>query len=134
MDKKRLKQYEANLLERVDVNLRGAAEATPFIKNVDYNAKGQRTMTRAVHPDTAGQVICDGIAVPERRPADRIVARAEADEYTVSSVASRGYECTAADPVAFDRVGHRVGVEEDACPGVPGDHVPRRSGRAADRV
>lgn len=35
---------EANLLERVDVNLRGAAAATVFVANIDYNAKGQRTL------------------------------------------------------------------------------------------
>jgi RHS repeat-associated protein len=34
---------EANLLERVDVNLQGASTATSFVANVDYNAKGQRT-------------------------------------------------------------------------------------------
>lgn len=33
---------EANLLDRVDVRLRGAAAATPFVTNIDYNAKGQR--------------------------------------------------------------------------------------------
>jgi RHS repeat-associated protein len=33
---------EANLLETVNVNLRGTAVATPFITNIDYNAKGQR--------------------------------------------------------------------------------------------
>jgi RHS repeat-associated protein len=33
---------EANLLERVDVNLRGAPGATSFVTNIDYNAKGQR--------------------------------------------------------------------------------------------
>jgi RHS repeat-associated protein len=33
---------EASLLEKVDVRLRGAAEWTLFVKNVDYNAKGQR--------------------------------------------------------------------------------------------
>jgi YD repeat-containing protein len=35
---------EANLLENVDVNLRGAAAATPFVTNIDYNAKGQRVL------------------------------------------------------------------------------------------
>jgi hypothetical protein len=35
---------EANLLEKVDVNLRGAAAATQFVTNIDYNAKGQRTL------------------------------------------------------------------------------------------
>jgi len=34
---------EANLLEKVDVNLRGAAVATPSSLDIDYNAKGQRT-------------------------------------------------------------------------------------------
>jgi RHS repeat-associated protein len=33
---------EANMLNRVDVTLRGAAVATPFVTNIDYNAKGQR--------------------------------------------------------------------------------------------
>jgi RHS repeat-associated protein len=38
-------QYnEANLLEQVQVNLRGAAPATAFVKNIDYNAKGQREL------------------------------------------------------------------------------------------
>jgi RHS repeat-associated protein len=35
---------EANLLDRVDVNLRGAAASTPFVRNIDYDAKGQRTL------------------------------------------------------------------------------------------
>ena len=35
---------EANLLDKVDVNLRGAATATPFVTNIDYNAKGQREL------------------------------------------------------------------------------------------
>jgi RHS repeat-associated protein len=35
---------EANLLEKVDVNLRGAAVSTPFVTDIDYNAKGQRTL------------------------------------------------------------------------------------------
>jgi len=34
---------EANLLKKVDVHLRGAAEATPFVTDIDYDAKGQRT-------------------------------------------------------------------------------------------
>jgi hypothetical protein len=42
---------EANLLETVDVNLRGAlangqAVWTPFVSNIDYNAKGQRTLIK----------------------------------------------------------------------------------------
>ncbi|MBD1930315.1 MULTISPECIES: SpvB/TcaC N-terminal domain-containing protein [Cyanophyceae] len=37
---------EANLLNGVDVNLQGAATATPFIKNIDYDAKGQRQLIR----------------------------------------------------------------------------------------
>ncbi|MGZ5053532.1 MAG: SpvB/TcaC N-terminal domain-containing protein [Methylobacter sp.] len=35
---------EANLLEKVDVNLRGATATTPFITDIDYDAKGQRTL------------------------------------------------------------------------------------------
>jgi RHS repeat-associated protein len=35
---------EANLLEKVHVNLRGAAAATPFVANINYNAKGQREL------------------------------------------------------------------------------------------
>jgi RHS repeat-associated protein len=35
---------EANLLDKVDVNLRGAAAATPFVTNINYNAKGQREL------------------------------------------------------------------------------------------
>ncbi|MBZ5494667.1 MAG: toxin [Acidobacteriia bacterium] len=35
---------EANLLETVDVNLRGAQAATVFVANIDYDAKGQRVL------------------------------------------------------------------------------------------
>jgi len=35
---------EANFLERVDINLRGATAAAPYVTNIDYNAKGQRTL------------------------------------------------------------------------------------------
>ena len=35
---------EANLLDKVDVRLRGAAAATSFVTNIDYNEKGQRTL------------------------------------------------------------------------------------------
>ena len=35
---------EANLLETVEVNLRGAVDAIPFVDNIDYNAKGQRIL------------------------------------------------------------------------------------------
>jgi RHS repeat-associated protein len=34
---------EANLLERIEVNLHGADTATPFVTDIDYDAKGQRT-------------------------------------------------------------------------------------------
>ena len=37
---------EANLLDQVDVNLQGAANATSFVANIDYNAKGQRTLVQ----------------------------------------------------------------------------------------
>jgi RHS repeat-associated protein len=35
---------EANLLESAGVMLRGATTATPFVTNIDYDAKGQRTL------------------------------------------------------------------------------------------
>jgi RHS repeat-associated protein len=35
---------EANLLDQVEVNLRGALTSTPFVTNVNYNAKGQRVL------------------------------------------------------------------------------------------
>jgi RHS repeat-associated protein len=35
---------QANLLEKVDVNLRGEDKATSFVTNIDHNAKGQRTL------------------------------------------------------------------------------------------
>lgn len=38
----RLSYNEANLLERVDVRLRGAEAWTVFVANIDYNARGQR--------------------------------------------------------------------------------------------
>jgi RHS repeat-associated protein len=34
---------EANLLDRVEANLRDDAKVTTFVENIDYNAKGQRT-------------------------------------------------------------------------------------------
>src|SRR5262249_5596391 len=35
---------DGNFLETVNVNLRGAASATSFINNIQYNAKGQRVL------------------------------------------------------------------------------------------
>jgi RHS repeat-associated protein len=35
---------EANLLNQVEVQLRGAAARTPFVKNINYDAKGQREL------------------------------------------------------------------------------------------
>lgn len=35
---------EANLLGQLSANLQGAANATPFVSNIDYNAKGQRNL------------------------------------------------------------------------------------------
>ncbi len=37
---------EANFLEKTSTRLRGAATATPFVENIDYDAKGQRTRIR----------------------------------------------------------------------------------------
>jgi RHS repeat-associated protein len=35
---------EASLLEKIDVNVRGAVTPTPFVIDIDYNARGQRTL------------------------------------------------------------------------------------------
>jgi RHS repeat-associated protein len=35
---------EANLLQRIDAELRGAATQMTFVENIDYNEKGQRTL------------------------------------------------------------------------------------------
>jgi len=35
---------EANLLEQIHVNLQGGTTVTSFVTNIDYNAKGQRTL------------------------------------------------------------------------------------------
>ncbi len=35
---------EANMLERIEVNLRGADTVTVFVNDIDYNAKGQREL------------------------------------------------------------------------------------------
>ncbi|HEX6100516.1 MAG TPA: SpvB/TcaC N-terminal domain-containing protein [Thermoanaerobaculia bacterium] len=44
---------EANLLDAIDVRIRGAAPPpTPFIRNIDYDAKGQRT--RVVYGNDGG--------------------------------------------------------------------------------
>lgn len=43
---------EANLLDKVDVNLRGATTATPFVTNIEYNAKGQRTLIHYANGST----------------------------------------------------------------------------------
>ncbi|RPI12907.1 MAG: RHS repeat-associated core domain-containing protein, partial [Acidobacteriales bacterium] len=36
---------QANLLERLEANLKGEAEVTEFIRDMDYNAKGQKVLT-----------------------------------------------------------------------------------------
>ena len=43
---------EANLLEAVDVRLPGAPQLTPFVRNIDYDAKGQRTRIEYNQHDT----------------------------------------------------------------------------------
>jgi RHS repeat-associated protein len=45
---------EANLLEGVDVNLRGAETLTPFVTNIDYDAEGRRTMIGYATTDGVG--------------------------------------------------------------------------------
>ncbi|WP_290959144.1 RHS repeat-associated core domain-containing protein [Fibrobacter sp.] len=45
---------EASLLEKVDVKLRGAATATNFVQNIDYDAKGQRERIQYGNGSTTG--------------------------------------------------------------------------------
>ena len=45
---------EASLLESVNVKLRGAATATNFVQNIDYDAKGQRERIRYGNGSTTG--------------------------------------------------------------------------------
>ena len=45
---------EASLLESVNVKLRGAATATNFVNNIDYDAKGQRERIRYGNGSTTG--------------------------------------------------------------------------------
>ena len=45
---------EANLLESVDVKLRGSSTATNFVQNIDYDAKGQRERIRYGNGSTTG--------------------------------------------------------------------------------
>jgi len=40
----RLEYNEANLLQSMEANLKGSAEITAFIRNIDYDAKGQRVL------------------------------------------------------------------------------------------
>ena len=43
---------EANLLETMEVNLRGATTRTGFVTNIDYDAKGQRVLIECREPRT----------------------------------------------------------------------------------
>ena len=45
---------EASLLESINVKLRGAATATNFVQNIDYDAKGQRERIRYGNGSTTG--------------------------------------------------------------------------------
>lgn len=50
---------EASLLEKVDVKLRGAATATNFVQNIDYDAKGQRERIQYGNGSTTGYTYDD---------------------------------------------------------------------------
>ena len=47
---------EANLLEKVEVQIRGEATWTTFVSNIDYNEKGQRVLIEYGMQDRAGNV------------------------------------------------------------------------------
>ena len=45
---------EANLLEKVEARLQGAVQWTPFVTNINYNAKGQRELIQYYIEDNVG--------------------------------------------------------------------------------
>jgi RHS repeat-associated protein len=66
---------EANLLDRIDVALRGAPFWTPFVSNIAYNARGQRThvayANRAVTTYAYDDKTFRLVRLETRRPSDR---------------------------------------------------------------
>jgi RHS repeat-associated protein len=69
---------EANLLETVNVLLRGAAAATPFVTNIDYDAKGQRMLIVLGSANTQTEYTYDPLTfrltnLTTTRPSDSVV-------------------------------------------------------------
>ena len=89
---------EANLLDQVNVNLRGATTATPFVTNIDYDAKGQR------------EQIVYGNGVRTRYSYDRLTFRLIHLETTRESDGKRLQDLS----YTYDPVGNITTIRDDA--------------------
>ena len=68
---------EANLLERVDVNLGGASTPTAFVVNIDYNARGQRILCQYGN-GVETRLRLRAAEVPSGQPRDEALVRRRA--------------------------------------------------------
>ena len=99
----------ANLLETVSVNLQGASTATPFVTNIDYDAKGQRA------------AIVYG-ASPSADPADRVYTQYRYDpdtfrltRLTTTRPGSPANQQTVQDlQYVYDPAGNITHIQDDA--------------------
>jgi RHS repeat-associated protein len=93
---------EANLLESVSLNLRGAAPATPFVTNIDYNAKGQRILITYGNANTETDYNYDPVTF---RLASLTTTRpgAPADQQIVQALS-----------YTYDPVGNITHIQDDA--------------------
>ena len=93
---------EANLLESLNVDLRGAAGATPFVTNIDYNAKAQRILIAYGNANTETEYTYDPLTF---RLASLTTARpgAPADQRIVQDLA-----------YTYDPVGNITHIQDDA--------------------
>lgn len=93
---------EANLVETVSVHLRGAAAATPFVTNIDYNARVQRTLIEFGNAGTTTEYTYDPLTF---RLANLTTTRPgfPANQQTVQDLA-----------YTYDPVGNITHIQDDA--------------------
>ena len=116
---------EANLLERMDANLRGTTDRgqsawTPFVKNIDYDAKGQRTKivygsgATAGHKGVTTTYSYDPLTLRLARLTTRRDATAFRDDCPSPSAAGRP-GCQVQDlRYTYDPVGNITHIADDA--------------------
>jgi RHS repeat-associated protein len=96
---------EANLLEAIEVRLRGAAQPLPFVRNIDYDAKGQRTRIEYNKNDTP--IITEYSYDPETFRLMHLVTtrpgHPEADKRTLQDLS-----------YTYDPVGNITHIQDDA--------------------